>query len=274
MGSGREVAVLGPRGPLLCLRLPAVRSRGVTRKPFRIVWNGFRATRCRLQPHHLHRRSVPLPPLCDMGLRGCSPSVPRPSCLLFPRAAPWCVSLRPANLAPLRYPLPSSVHRRCHVLNQEELKCPRHSGAEVSSPDRAVPGWLPCLYHPPPLGGRGWKPQCHCCPRCARLVSLAPRPSPPGPLRWSPHQNFGAELLRPSWTEHGGSFRLAEGAVCRPAQGDRRPPSSPRGVSLPPPFTPRPARQAPCAHLGFPGGAVVKNQPAKAGSCKRCKFDP
>ena len=93
--------------------------------------------------------------VCDMCLRGCAPSVPRPSCLLFPRAAPWCVSLRPANLAPLRYPLPSSVHRRCHVLNQEELKCPRHSGAEVSSPDRAVPGWLPCLYHPPPLGGRG-----------------------------------------------------------------------------------------------------------------------
>ena len=63
MGSRREVSVLGPRGPLLCLRLPVVRSRGVTRKPFRIVWNGFRATRYRSQPHHLHRRSVPLPRL-------------------------------------------------------------------------------------------------------------------------------------------------------------------------------------------------------------------
>ena len=40
-----------------------MRSRGVTRKPFRIVWNGFRATRYRSQPHHLHRWSVPLPRL-------------------------------------------------------------------------------------------------------------------------------------------------------------------------------------------------------------------
>ena len=110
-----------------------------------------------------------------------------------------------------------------------------------------------------PFGGRGWKWGCHCCPRCAWLVSWAPCPSPPGPLRGSPHQNFGAEPLRPSWTEPGGSFGLAAGAVGRPARGDHRPPSSPRGVSLPPPFTPRPARQAPCAHLGFPGGALVKN---------------
>ena len=64
------------------------------------------------------------------------------------------------------------------------------------------------------------------------------------------------------------------GGADHPASGDHPPPSSIRGVLLPLPFTPRPARQAPCAHLGYPGGAVEKNQPAKAGNCKRCKFDP
>ena len=68
---------------------------------------------------------------------------------------------------------------------------------------------------PPPPWGAGWKQGCHCCPRCARLVSLGPRLIPPGPLGGSPHQNFGAELLRP---------RASGCGVSRP-----RPPPKPLG---------------------------------------------
>ena len=178
-------------------------------------------------------------------------------------------------------PWPRSV-ALCHLLSTDVITCwtRRSSRAPGILPLKWVrlsaqspAGCRACTARPLwGAGGGGWKRGCHCCPRCARLVSLAPCPSPLGPLRGFPHQNFRADPLRPSWTEHGESFGLAAGAVGRPARGDRRPPSSPRGVS--PPFTPCPVRQEPFAHLGFPGGALVKNQPAKAGSCKRCKFDP
>ena len=138
------------------------------------------------------------------------------------------------TLALLRCPLPSSVHRHCHVLDEKEHTGPRHSHAKVRSHERPVPGWLPCLYRRP-LGGRGWKQGCHCCPRCARLVSLGPRLIPPGPLGGSPHQNFGAELLRP---------RASGCGVSRP-----RPPPKPLGPGL----SPELRLSLPC-RLGQEGG--------------------
>ena len=202
-----------------------------------------------------------------------------PQCLL----RPVCCSpgLRPGvshfarpTLVPLRCPLPSSVHRRCHVLDQEELTCPRHSGAEVSSPDRAVPGWLLCLYRPPPLGGGGGSEGATAVPDvpgwCPWPQVRARRALYEGlPIRTS-----GQNCCVPRGWSMGDRSTSPRVQWVSPPRGDHRPPSSPRAVSLPPAFTPRPAHQAPCAHLVFPGGAVVKNQPAKAGSCKRCKFDP
>ena len=97
----------GAQGTTPMLEASAVRSHGVTRKPFRIIWNGFRVTRCGSRPHHLPYRSVPLPPLWHLGLHGCALSVTRLSCLLIPRAAPWCVSHCRVNLGPA--PLPFAI---------------------------------------------------------------------------------------------------------------------------------------------------------------------
>ena len=92
------------QGTALTLEASAVRSRGVTQKQFRIIWNGFRATCCRSWPHHLYHRSVPLPRLWHLGLHGYALSVIHPSCLLIARAAPWCVSLCRVNLGPAPWP--------------------------------------------------------------------------------------------------------------------------------------------------------------------------
>ena len=106
-----------------------------------------------------------------MGLHGCALSVTRLPCLLIPRASPWCLSLRWANLGPAPLPFTIFCPPALPRAGREGAQGPRHSHAEVRSPERPVPGWLPCLYRRP-LGGRGWKQGCHCCPRCARLVSL------------------------------------------------------------------------------------------------------
>ena len=215
MGSGREVSVLGPREPLLCGRLPAVRSHGVTRKQFRIIWNAFRAASDSERPHHVHHRSVPTATSLAHGptwRRSVSDSsvlsADSQGCALVCLASPG----QPWPRSVVLYHLLSSEVVMCWTRRSTRapgifaLKC---VGLSAQSPA----GCRACTARP--LGGRGWKPGCHCCPRCARLVSLAPRPSLPGPLRGSPHQNFRAEPMRPQASRCGVSRPTAAAGTAR-----------------------------------------------------------
>ena len=150
MGSRREVSVLGPRGPLLCWRLPRWDP---------MVWPGSSSGSFGMASGSLAvaRGHTTSPTgLCHCRLFGTWAYMAA-LCQWLVRPVCWSPGLRPgvsriagSTLALLRCPLPSSVRRRCHVLDQEEYMCPRHSRAEVRSPERAVPSWLPCLYRPPP----------------------------------------------------------------------------------------------------------------------------
>lgn len=174
-------------------------------------------------------------------------------------------------------PWPYSV-ALCHLLSTDVVTCWARRSTRA-------PGVLPlkciCLSRSPRLAAvrvcpapRGVEARVPLLSQMCPAGVLGPTSEPARPSTGVSPSELQRRTMSPSWTEHGGSFGLAAGRVGRPAQDDHPPPFSPRGVSLPPPFTQHPARQAPCAHLGFPGGAVVKNQPANAGSCKRCKFDP
>ena len=195
--------------------------------------------------------SVHLPRLCNRDQRGCTPSVPCPSRLLIPGAVPWCVSLPWPVLDPLHCILLPSVCRCCRVLDQEERPCfpppPAPRGPPLLRAHQSASGSLgaamPVL--PTPRGtGRvevsvPWPSQ-----MCLADI-LGPTSGLPGPRGGSPHQNLGAEREV--------SLGLTMGRVGPTAWGDRPPPFSPRGVSLPPTFTPHRVCQVPCAFLGFPG---------------------
>ena len=210
--------------------------------------------------------SVPLPCLCHAGLRGCTPLVPHLFCPLISGAVPWCVSLPWPALAPLHCPLTPSACQCFHVLDQEEPLCPQRATPAVCSSECAqVTRWLPCLYRHP-LGV--WKWGCHGCPRCDQLVSLA---------LLLAHQALEEGLPIRTLGQHAESLMDWAWGILRPRSGRSGFP----GLGwLPSPFltlwgfTATALHQAPCAHLGFPGGTVEKNQPANAGSCKRGKFDP
>ena len=90
-----------------------------------------------------------------MGLHGCALSVTRLPCLLIPRASPWCLSLCWANLGPAPLPFTVFCPPALSRAGREGAQGPRHSHAEVHSPERPVPSWLPCLYGPPTWGGGG-----------------------------------------------------------------------------------------------------------------------
>ena len=101
----------------------------------------------------------------------------------------------------------------------------------------------------------------------------SPTSGPPGPQGGSPHQNFGEGCCVPrGWSV--GILRPPHGRSGSPGLGWSPSPFFTSWSFAATALHPTPARQAPCAHLGYPGGAVEKNQPANAGSCKRCKFDP
>ena len=157
--------------------------------------NGFRAPHCRSRPPHLHRRvctsaaSLPRGPTC-----GRTPLVPRPSCPLIPGAGPWCVSLSRPALHPLHCPLPSSVRRRCCVLDQEERLCPLQWACPSVRASRAGYG----AYTATPRGVKVRVPRPS--PMCSAGV-LSPTSSPPGPRGQSPQQNFGAaRRIPPGWS--------------------------------------------------------------------------
>ena len=157
--------------------------------------NGFRAPHCRSRPPHLHRRvctsaaSLPRGPTC-----GRTPLVPRPSCPLIPGAGPWCVSLSRPALHPLHCPLPSSVRRRCCVLDQEERLCPLRCACPSVRGSRA--GYHAYTATPREVKVRVPRPS----PMCPAGV-LSPTSSPPAPRGQSPQQNFGAARhIPPGWS--------------------------------------------------------------------------
>ena len=149
----------------------------------------------------------------------------------------WFPGLRPGvsrfagpTLAPLRCPLPSSVQRSCHVLDQEEHTGPWHFRAEVRWPERAVPGWLPCLYRPPPWGA-GVEARVPLLSQMCPAGVLSPTSEPAGPsTRVSPSELPGRTDAAPDL-----SLRRLQAHGCRrdrsvPRRSPELRPSLPRRV--------------------------------------------
>ena len=233
-----------------------MRFHGMTGKltRFRVVLNAFRGPHCRLQPPHLHRWFCASAASLQQGPTWLH-SV---SALSVPSADPWgCALVRLASLAGLG---PAPLHFAAFCLPMLSRAGP--GGAPMLPPTTPPPAprGPPLLRaHQSASGSLGAAMPVLPTPRGTGRVEvsvpwpsqmcladiLGPTSGLPGPRGGSPHQNLGAEREV--------SLGLTMGRVGPTAWGDRPPPFSPRGVSLPPTFTPHRVCQVPCAFLGFPG---------------------
>ena len=139
----------------------------------------------------------PLPRLWHMGLHGCALSVTCPSCQLIPRAVHWCVSLPRTNLGPAPLPFTIFCPPTLSRAGRDGAHRPRHFRAEVRSPERPVPGWLPCLYHLPPWRA-GVEARVPLLSQMCPAGVLGPTSAPAGPsTRVSPSELPGRTAAAP-----------------------------------------------------------------------------